>query len=197
MDYGYNDFGNLQFLGEVRNDHETPRDNVEIRIALIDEEGQELGNRTQFTSIGYLNPGEISPFNVTFFDEQDLPEVVPSSYMVEIQSDEWNPDTDSGTRNVDITSEPTQIFESGRFRLSGNVRSEFDEPMRYVEAGAVFYDANGTVVGLKSIYVETDVRDDVLPPGENGSFDLEIFESNLSAIPTSYRTFVERSRISE
>ncbi|MEM8530433.1 MAG: protein kinase [Chloroflexota bacterium] len=195
MDYGYNDLGSLQFLGEIRNDHETARDDIEIRIALLDEQGQELSNQSTRLPVLYLNPGEISPFEITFFEGEDLPEVVPSSYMIEIHSAESTPDMISYAVHHSIVEEPSQLLENNRVSLSGPVHNESDEYVGSVRIWAVFYDANDTVVGLSQTFIDTDVEDNVLPPGETASFDLETFD--FTTVPTSYRLLFVGTSVSE
>ncbi|MEM8530434.1 MAG: protein kinase [Chloroflexota bacterium] len=184
----------LWFFGEVRNDGETPRESVMVRISLLNEDGQELASDTGFTSMSYLNPGEISPFQV-LFSEEELSETPPTSYVMEVRSDEADFELGYTIRDITIVDEPRELRESSQIVLRGSVYNEAEGPTQFVNVKAIFYDTDGAVVGIGDTYAETDIPDDILPPGENGTFDMRSII--FTGIPTSYRLMVEGSRVSE
>ena len=193
MSYGY--IGDsLWFFGEVRNDGEAPRKSVEVRISLLNENGQELASDTGFTSMSYLNPGEISPFQV-LFSEEILPETPPTSYVMEVRSDEADFELGYTIRDITIVDEPRELREHSQIILRGNVYNETEGPTQFVNIKAIFYDTDGAVVGIGDTYAETDTPDDILPPGENGVFDMRSII--FTGVPTSYRLLVEGSPVNE
>lgn len=190
MSYGY--IGDsLWFFGEVRNDGETPRESVEVRISLLNDEGLELVSDIGFTSMSYLNPEEISPFRV-LFSEELLPDTPPTSYVMEVRGDEADFELGYTIRDITIVNEPSELRERTQILLRGSVRNEAEGPTQFINVQAIFYDANGAVVGLSDTYAEPDTPDDILPPGENASFDMRSII--FTGAPTSYRLLVEGSR---
>ena len=72
----------------------------------------------------------------------------------------------------------------GFIKISGRVRNDGEQPAKFVQVYAVFYDQRGQVVGLSSGYAET-ANDEPLAAGADARFELQgvIFSGSAGALP--------------
>jgi len=180
----------LWFFGEVRNDGSAARESIEVRVNLLDTDGKEIASKVGYASMSYLKPGEISPFSV-LFSKDDAPPLF-ARYVIEVRSSKA--DFKPGYTYRDLSVLPgAQAREDqyGFIKISGRVRNDGEQPARFVQIYAVFYDQKGSVVGLANSYAET-ASDAPLAAGDEARFELQgiIF----SGVPARYLLFVEGSR---
>ena len=181
----------IWFLGLVRNDGDGPREQVQVRVSLIDAGGKELASETGFAKRGYVNPGEVSPFLVIFGSKADLlPKVARLS--VETTSDKADFQLGYSYRNMAVPDEPAQAQEYGSLSLKGRVRNTGDAPAAFPRLTAVFYDAQGRVVGIAEAVADGDGEKHIIAPGNDARFELQgvIF----TGTPQRYWLLVEGSK---
>jgi Protein kinase domain len=182
----------LWFFGEVRNDGSVARESIELRVNLLDAAGQEIASKVGYASMSYLKPGEISPFSVLFGKDDAPPSF--ARYVIEVRSSKADFRPGYTYRDLSVLPSPqARQDQYGFIKISGRVRNDGEQPARFVQVYAVFYDQQGRVVGLASGYAET-ANDAPLAAGAAARFELQgvIF----SGVPARYWLFVEGSQAS-
>ena len=180
----------LWIFGEVRNDGSAARESVEVRVNLLDASGKEIASKTGFASMGYLKPGDISPFSV-LFSKDDAPPPF-ARYVIEVRSRKADFEVGYSYRDLSILPDvQARQDQYGFYKIGGRVRNDGEQPAKFVQVFAVFYDQQGSVVGLASGYAET-ANDAPLAAGADSRFELQgiIF----SRVPARYRLFAEGSK---
>jgi hypothetical protein len=182
----------LWFFGELRNDGSVARESIEVRVNLLDAAGQEVASKVGYTSMSYLKPGEVSPFSVLFGNDDAPPPF--ARYAIEVRSSTADFRLDYTYRELSVLPNPqARQDQYGFIKISGRVRNDGEQPAQFVQVYAVFYDQQGSVVGLASGYAET-ANDEPLAAGTDARFELQgvIF----SGVPARYRLFAEGSKAS-
>jgi serine/threonine protein kinase len=182
----------LWFFGEVRNDGSTARETIELRVNLLDANGQEIASKVGYASMSYLKPGEISPFSVLFSKDDAPPSF--AKYKIEVRSKKADFQIGYTYRELSVVPSPQERQDQyGFIKISGRVRNDGGQAAKYVQIYAVFYDPQGNVVGLSNGYAES-TNDAPLAAGADARFEVQgvIF----SAEPAHYRLFAEGSRAS-
>jgi hypothetical protein len=183
----------LWFFGEVRNDGTTPRERVQIRVNVLDSAGSEIASEIGFATLPYLNPGEIAAFSV-LFNKDEAPQSF-DRFALEVRSSAADFELGYTLRTIKVTTQPPRAQYSGSsFEMDGKLQNTGEKEIRYPEVMAVFYNAQGNVVGLGSAYGEPDTGE-ILLPGHEARFELSwnIFTDT----PTAYRVYAAGSRVTE
>jgi serine/threonine-protein kinase len=181
----------IWFMGLVRNDGDDPHERVEVRVSLLDAQGNELASESGFSKRAYLNPNEVSPFFVIFSSKAELlPKIARLS--VETTSDEADFQLGYSYRGLAVPEEPAQEQQFGSLSLKGRVRNTGDAPAAFPQITAVFYDAEGRVVAIVDGIADGNGEKRVLEPGKEARFELQgvIF----TGTPQRYWLFVEGSK---
>ncbi|HEU4327712.1 MAG TPA: protein kinase [Roseiflexaceae bacterium] len=188
----YNSQTDIWFFGEVRNDGDTPREQVEVQINLLDGEGNEVASESGYASLNYLASGEIAPFTVLFNGDQ---EPIPSFEQIEIEvrSDPADFYLDYTLRTLRFETVEMRASGSSNYELVGVLRNTGEEDVRFGKVLVVFYGDDNRVVGSSSAYVDEDNEDNILAAGKSAPFRTS--NSVLSGQPVRYRVFAEGSRV--
>jgi serine/threonine-protein kinase len=179
----------LWFFGEVRNDGSTARESIELRVNLLDTEGREIASKVGYASMSYLKPGEISPFSVLFTKDDQAASF--AKYEIEVRSTKANFKLGYTYRELSVLPSPQARHDQyGFIKISGRVHNDGDQAAKFVQIYAVFYDQQGSVVGLANGYAE-ETNDAPLAAGAEARFEVQgvIF----SGVPARYRLFAEGS----
>ena len=191
ISYRQND-DTLWFFGEVRNDGSLARESIELRVNLLDADGHEIASKVGYASMSYLKPGEISPFSVLFTkDDRAAPF---ARYVIEVRSKKADFQPSYTYRDLGVLPSPqARQDQYGFIKIGGRVRNNGGQAAKFVQVYAVFYDQQGSVVGLASGYAET-ANDAPLAASADARFELQgvIF----SGAPARYWLFVEGSKAS-
>src|SRR5439155_1245493 len=99
-------------------------------------------------------PGEISPFSVLFTkDDRAAPF---ARYVIEVRSKKADFQPSYTYRDLSVLPSPqARQDQYGFIKISGRVRNNGGQAAKFVQVYAVFYDQQGSVVGLASGYAET------------------------------------------
>jgi hypothetical protein len=185
------DTDTVWFFGEVRNDAKEARESVEVRVILRDNAKQEVGSKRGFVDQHYLKPGEVAPFSILFTkDDRPLPF---TTYDFEVISKPADFQLGYSYRELTLSDVRAQRNDLGFIEVQGRVQNSGEQPTKFVQVSAIFYDAQGQVVGTSSGFAQTP-NDDPLAAGATARF--EISAVVFSAPPTRYRLFVEGSQVS-
>lgn len=179
--------GTLFFCGEVRNDGDAPREDVEVQINLFDQSGAEIASDRRQVQLRYLNPGEVASFLVLF---SDTPWLTYQRYQLQVRSDPAEFQLQYTLRGFAITEvayTPDEFSDA----LSGQVQNNSGEAARFVEVLVTLYDREGRVVGVSQQYA--DISNEVpLEPGATTTFGGYV--GILLGEPAAYRLQVQGSR---
>ncbi|GAB4217086.1 MAG: hypothetical protein OHK0022_58970 [Roseiflexaceae bacterium] len=188
----YNTRSDIWFIGEVRNDGDQPREQIEVRINLLDGEGNEVASENGFANLNYLAPGEVAPFTVLFNGDT---EPIPPFERLEIEVRGDPADFYLKYTLRTLSFDQIEMRPSGRssFELEGVLRNTGEEPVRFSEVLVVFYGDDGRVVGTTSAYADEDNEDNILAPGKTAPFST--YSGILSGQPVRYRVVAEGSRV--
>ncbi|MBS1965682.1 MAG: protein kinase [Chloroflexi bacterium SZAS-1] len=185
------DTDTVWFFGEVRNDAKEARESVEVRVILRDNAKQEVGSKRGFVDQHYLKPGEVAPFSILFTKDDRTPPF--TTYDFEVISKPADFQLGYSYRELTLSDVRAQRTDLGFIEVQGRVQNSGEQPTKFVQVSAIFYDAQGKVVGTSSGFAQTP-NDDPLAAGATARF--EISAVVFSAPPTRYRLFVEGSQIS-
>jgi hypothetical protein len=185
------DTDTVWFFGEVRNDAKEARESVEVRVILRDNAKQEVGSKRGFVDQHYLKPGEVAPFSILFTKDDRLPPF--TTYDFEVISKPADFQLGYSYRELTLSDVRAQRTDLGFIEVQGRVQNSGEQPTKFVQVSAIFYDAQGHVVGTSSGFAQTP-NDDPLAAGATARF--EISAVVFSAPPTRYRLFVEGSQVS-
>lgn len=188
------------FFGEIRNDSNTARSNVQVEITLFDEEDQELVSGTGSVELEYLKPDEVTPFSVLFAGNNPPPEAF-DHYTITVLSEE------ADARELRVSVRDTLRLSDERFAgkpsfgnypvVQGEVHNDGDKTLQYVKVIVVFYDSDDQVVGVTYTYAKTGRQDSSLEPGASAPFETGIttMSSKLEHVE-SYMVYVQGSDFS-
>ncbi|MFN8480413.1 MAG: protein kinase [Kouleothrix sp.] len=185
------DTDTVWFFGEVRNDAKEARESVEVRVILRDNAKQEVGSKRGFVDQHYLKPGEVAPFSILFTKDDRPPPF--TAYDFEVISKPADFQLGYSYRELTLSDVHAQRNDLGFIEVQGRVQNSGEQPTKFVQVSAIFYDAQGQVVGTSSGFAQTP-NDDPLAAGVTARF--EISAVVFSAPPTRYRLFVEGSQVS-
>ena len=113
-------------------------------------------------------------------------------YKIEVRSSKADFKPGYTYRDLSVLPSPqARQDQYGFIKISGRVRNDGEQPAKFVQIYAVFYDQQGMVVGLANSFAET-ANDAPLAAGADARFELQgvIF----SGVPARYRLFVEGSK---
>jgi hypothetical protein len=181
----------LWIFGEVRNDGKEPRETVEVRVNLLDAAGKELASQTGYAHLSYLDPGEISSFSVLFSGD-NAPPADYAGYAIEIRSRAANFHPGYTIRDLRVGEDLRVGKDSLNFlKLRGSVRNTGDVAAKYVHIYAVFYDAEGAVIGVADSFAQTG-EDEIVAAGAEAPFEIQALI--FTGKPARYRMFAQGSR---
>lgn len=186
LSHDTSDGGQVSFLGEIRNDWDTPRESIQIQITLLDAQGGNAGYAEGFVD-GYLAPGEIAPFRI-IFSGQKWPKF--DSYRIETHSraaDFQLGYVVKGLEVRDVSIAPNSFS----FGLKGTAVNTSDQAVKFVQIEATFYDSTGHVVGVDRLFGDIEEQA-VLAPGASARFESSFV--SLLGQPATYRLMVYGSK---
>jgi hypothetical protein len=153
----------LSIVGLVRNDHDVALDMVEATVNLLDAAGDVVGTQTLPAELLVLQRGEVSPFDVGFWDD------VPAweSYEISFSGREWDGLFPVYT-DFEILSHSAEIGTLfGELNVEGQIQNTGDTEAETVFVSVVLYDAAGKIIGVG----EGGLWDrDTLAPGDVAPF---------------------------
>jgi LysM repeat protein len=136
--------GSLWGLGEVVNGGRESLENVQVRIALVSDTGQELAFGMPFTVLDVVPPGGKSPFGLLFTAP---PGRFASFHAVIVRAE---PSIEPGGRYARLkVAESHGGTDGSQFRVLGIVRNDDRQNVRDIKVVVTAYDATGKVTGYR------------------------------------------------
>ncbi len=157
--------GGLWCMGEVVNPENFAIEDVQLRVDLMDGQGNVVAERETSTEARVIPAGGKAPFVVSF------PNAYPkfTSYRVVLlralraHQGRYYPD-------VTVVGASGEPLDTGLYGVRGNVENRGPEEAVDVVVVATLYDALGNVIGVRS----GPPQHNVIPPGGKSAFKMEI-----------------------
>ena len=153
------DLGDLQVVGEVRNDLEVTVRAVEILVVFYDSLDEPTLEQTVESLIPLLAPGARAPFRAVLSPAGDV-----AAYSLRVTARTTEQPPPPGPVVVESQDGPDQ---AGFYHVTGQVANPTEQAIVSARAVVTLYDRWGQVVNAGIAYVNP-FR---LEPGESGSFD--------------------------
>jgi len=157
--------GGLQCLGEVSNTTAVTLTNVQVRVMLLNADGETLDKASAFAAADLIPPAQRAPFGILF----TTPPPNWTGYHVSVIRGR-----DAGTLAASYlpiaVSEVSGALAGMQIQLSGVLENlSPDEAAGSVHITATTYDAQGLVTGFRQF---TLTPDEALAPGATMAFDV-------------------------
>lgn len=164
--------GRPTVVGEVANGHDGPITNVSVTVTFF-RDGEPVATVTGVTLRGTVPSGGTAPFDVHLQNETSV-----DDYEVEVSYDE------GGSVPRSLTVEGVEAVHEGSDRVTvrGTIRNAGDAPIHSPRVIATFYDANGSVIGARTVRPSGTLR-----PGE--STTVRVTLRTLGDVPSLAREF--------
>jgi hypothetical protein len=159
--------GSLHVVGELQNTSPDPREFVEIVATLRDPSGNILDSGFTYSEV--LRPGEKSPFDTIFSNEQQVQKTQRyeiSSITSEISQEK--------SANLKLNFGDSYYDSINYAHIVGEVTNNGPGVSKFTEVSGTFYDDQNKTVATG--YTYTDPPD--LQPGQSTSFDI-IYQTTL------------------
>jgi hypothetical protein len=162
-------------IGVLRNNTDRPFKFVEVVASTFDEDGKFLDSSTTFAMVQVLLPGEVVPFELSFFDAPAF-----ASYELAVEFDEADPeDLKETCREFEISNTAGSADFVG-YEITGQVTSRCADTVEFVEIIAAVYDATGRLIGVDLAFSELDE----LAPDATSPFTLPMVGVDAGEVAT-------------
>jgi LysM repeat protein len=155
--------GSVWVLGEVFNSTDQPIENVQVRVALLNATGQEVGSALPFVALDAIPPGGRAPFSV-LFESPPISVIDFQAYVVRA-----DPSYNHTTRYATLEVSEVQTKQEGtQYRVSGQVTNTGATNVSGAQVVITLYDDKEHVSGFR----QYALPDDQLGPGRAVTFDV-------------------------
>lgn len=171
--------GSLWCLGEVVNSTDAALENVEVRLTLHGDAGQELMGGVAQAALDLIRPGERAPFGIIFTSP---PESFDRPLVVPIRAES---SSDPGSRYATLELSAVQASMVGSlFEVTGSVTNPGQLAAGSVMIVVTTYDDQGIVTGFRQTRLP-----DALAPGATTDFAISLMPSR--GAPVDYTLAVQ------
>jgi hypothetical protein len=165
--------GSLHVIGELQNNSPDPREYVKIVSTLHDPSDSILDTSFTYSEVEVLRPGEKSPFDVIFSNEQQ----VQNTQRYEISSITGDVSQDKPA-NLQLNVGDSYYDSIGSAHVVGEVTNNGPGISHYTKVSGTFYDDQNKIVATGFTY--TDPTD--LEPVQSAPFDMIISDDTSANI---------------
>jgi hypothetical protein len=165
--------GSLHVIGEIQNTSPDPREYVKIVSTLHDPSGSILDTSFTYSEVEVLRPGENSPFDVIFGNEQQ----VQMSHRYEISSI-TSDISQAKPVNLKLNFGNSYYDSIGSAHIIGEVTNNGPGISHFTKISGTFYDDQNKTVATGFTY--TDPKD--LESGQSAPFDMIISDDTSANI---------------
>jgi hypothetical protein len=165
--------GSLHVIGELQNNSTDPRDFVKIVSTLRDPSDNILDSSFTYSDVEVLRPGEKSPFDVIFSNEQQ----VQRSQRFEISSITGDI-SQAKPANLNLNVGDSYYDSIDSAHVVGEVTNNGPDVSKFTKVSGTFYDDQNKIVATGFTY--TDPSD--LGPGQSAPFDMIMSDDSSANI---------------
>lgn len=161
-------YGWLHVVGEVENNGTEPLQFVEILASFYNESYEFVGSDWTFTFRTIIDVEEISPFEIIFTEETQVPKVYyyELDFNFDIATD-LNPEADLTILYYDDYIDSIDVLH-----IIGEVQNNGSVPLDWITVIATFYNSTDEIVGVDWTFTDLDIID----VGETSPFDIHFGE---------------------
>jgi murein DD-endopeptidase MepM/ murein hydrolase activator NlpD len=168
--------GSLVVQGEILNTSGAALENTQVRVALLNDSGEEVAAATAFTTLEVIPIDGKSPFGV-LFAPSGVPPGVASFAITPIRAEA---STEPGSRYLPIVVTGQEGAVDGlQFKVKGSVANQGSAAATGVNVVLTTYDDTGRVTGFR----QATVGDGTLPAGATAEFEISIAPNGLPGLP--------------
>jgi hypothetical protein len=165
--------GSLHVVGELQNTSPEPREFVEIVATLRDPSGNILDSSFTYSDVEVLRPGEKSPFDVIFSNEQQVQKT--QRYEISSITSEISQEKPA---NLKLNYGDSYYDSIGYAHVVGEVTNNGPGVSKFTQVSGTFFDDQNKIVATEFTY--TDPAD--LQPGQSAPFDMIISDDTSANI---------------
>jgi hypothetical protein len=160
----------MHILGEITNESDTAMSNVLITISFYDREGNPLDEFQRVPALRVINPGESSPFEILYIDQQTVDMVVNFTMSATGQ------ETEQKEKQLKIISSNSRLDLLGTYFINAAARNEGQEIATNVIMIATLYDKDGRVVAVSKALAEAGPGSSNMTAGSEAPFGISVTE---------------------
>lgn len=160
----------MHVLGEVRNESDTAMENVLITVSFYDMEGNLIDEFQREPALQVINPGESSPFEILYIDQQTV-DMVANFTMSAIGQE-----TEPKEKQLRIISSNSRLDLLGTYYINAAARNEGQDTATNAIMIATLYDKDGRVVAIGKALAEAGPGSFNITAGSRAPFGITITE---------------------
>jgi hypothetical protein len=160
----------MHVLGEVRNESDNAMGNILITVSFYDSEGNLLEKFQRIIALRVINPGDSSPFEILYIDQQKVNMV--ANFTVSATGQETEPKE----KRLKIISSNSRLDPLGTYYINAAARNEGQETATNAIMIATLYDREGRVVAIGKALAEAGPGSSDMAAGSRAPFGITITE---------------------
>jgi hypothetical protein len=160
----------MHVLGEVRNESDTAMENVLITVSFYDMEGNLIDEFQREPALQVINPGESSPFEILYIDQQTVDMVANFTMSATGQ------ETEPKEKQLRIISSNSRLDLLGTYYINAATRNEGQDTATNAIMIATLYDKDGRVVAIGKALAEAGPGSFNITAGSRAPFGITITE---------------------
>lgn len=160
----------MHVLGEVRNESDTAMENVLITVSFYDMEGNLIDEFQREPALQVINPGESSPFEILYIDQQTVDMVANFTMFATGQ------ETEPKEKQLRIISSNSRLDLLGTYYINAAARNEGQDTATNAIMIATLYDKDGRVVAIGKALAEAGPGSFNITAGSRAPFGITITE---------------------
>lgn len=160
----------MHVLGEINNESDTAIGNVHVTISFYDREGNLLDEFQRVPALQVINPGESSPFEILYIDQQTVDSVANFTVSATGQS------TETKEKQLKIISSNSRLDVLGIYYINAAARNEGQETATNAIMIATLYDRDGRVVAVSKALAEGGPGSSNMTAGSQAPFGIAVTE---------------------
>lgn len=187
MNWEQDSNGNITFIGLLENNSENELSFISLSFTLRDASGTPVATGNSYSSLDILQPGDISPFEMYFYEPPYDPW---TSYEILIDADV----NEFFTHYTDFEEVSAELEEDNfGFQIAGEVKNTGDQSSDFVAVYVIIYNSANEPIAVDFTFTEADV----VAPGETDTFLIYIWDTFGDQAPDHFTLFIEGNLVSE
>ncbi|HEX2014075.1 MAG TPA: CFI-box-CTERM domain-containing protein, partial [Nitrososphaera sp.] len=171
----------LHVLGEIKNDSNTPMKNVLISASFYDRDGTLLGTFQRSAELRTLNPGESSPFEILYLDQDTSDTVVEFTLTAKGEAAAGEKE-----KKLKIISSNSRLDILGTYYINVLARNEGQDDATNAIMIATLYDKDDKVTAIGKARAEAVPGSFDIPAGSQAAFGIAITERTQTPKTVKY-----------
>ena len=175
----------LHVLGEIRNESDIAMRNVLIMTSFYDSEGALLDKFQRVPSMQVVNPGESSPFEIFYIDQQTAADVANFTMSATGQ------ETDPKEKALTVISSNSRLDILGTYYINAAARNDGLETADNAIMIATLYDTDGRVIAIGKALAEAGQGSSNITAGSQAPFGVAITQKLQTYKTVQYSLVVD------